>query len=200
VINLELPNISVMLDAVPQDVFDLINQEVDEILAGADTNDQISSALTAPGVPAHYRLSNTTENHLKNFVFDLADNYRRSSLYLNSVRLLKNPAPYHFNQPWINVQQAGEFLPNHIHEGILSYVIWVKIPMAIQQSGPSAVEGKFEFTYNNILGTTIGHNIDLDQSYIGKILIFPASLRHCVYPFRSDEARVSVSGNILLGQ
>jgi hypothetical protein len=194
----ELPNISLIVDQVPAEVFLEIDREINEIIAGSSA-EQVTSALSAPGVPAHYRLSDTTENLMRDYIFNLADNYSRSSLYLNSINLLNKPAPYHFNRPWVNVQRAGEFLPNHIHEGILSYVIWVKIPEVVQRSEPTAVEGKFEFTYTNILGTTIGHNVNLDQSYVGKILMFPASLRHCVYPFHGDEIRVSVSGNILLG-
>jgi hypothetical protein len=195
---LELPNLNLMLEQVPADIFLAIDREVNELLAGADA-EKITSALSAPGVPAHYRLSEATEVLMRDYIFSLADNYSRSSLYLNSVNLLKNPAPYYFNRPWVNLQRAGEFLPNHIHEGILSYVIWIKIPQVIQHSEATAIEGKFEFTYTNILGTTIGHNVNLDSSYIGKIMLFPASLRHCVYPFKGDEVRVSVSGNILLG-
>ena len=196
---LELPNISLIMEDVPSPLFKAIDQDINDILAGTGTGEKITSALSAPGVPAHYRLSDTTEQSMKNYIFSLADQYSRTSLYLNSVNLLRQPAPYHFNRPWVNVQHAGEFLPNHIHEGLLSYVIWVKIPQVIQNSQATDVEGKFEFTYNNILGTTIGHNVSLDQSYIGKILMFPASLRHCVYPFKGDEVRVSVSGNVLLG-
>jgi len=195
---LELPNLNLMLEQMPPEIFLEIDREVNEMLAGADA-EMITSALSAPGVPAHYRLSDATENLMRDYIFSLADNYSRSSLYLNSINLLKSPAPYHFNRPWVNLQRAGEFLPNHIHEGILSYVIWVKIPEVVQRSEATAIEGKFEFTYTNILGTTIGHNVNLDGSYIGKIMLFPASLRHCVYPFRGDEVRVSVSGNILLG-
>jgi hypothetical protein len=196
---LELPNISLIMEDVPGHLFSKIDQDVDSIIAGTSTSEKITSALSAPGVPAHYRLNDDTEQLMKDYVFSLADQYSRTSLYLNSVNLLRQPAPYHFNRPWVNLQRAGEFLPNHIHEGLLSYVIWVKIPDVIQNSQATAVEGKFEFTYNNILGTTIGHNVSLDRSYIGKILMFPASLRHCVYPFKGDDVRVSVSGNILLG-
>jgi hypothetical protein len=196
---LELPNISLIMEDVPNLLFREIDRDINDIIAGTSTTEKITSALSAPGVPEHYRLTDNTERLMKDYVFAVADQYSKTSLYLNSVNLLRQPAPYHFNRPWVNVQRAGEFLPNHIHEGLLSYVIWVKIPDTIQNSEPTDVEGKFEFTYNNILGTTIGHNVSLDKSYIGKILMFPASLRHCVYPFKGDDVRVSVSGNILLG-
>jgi len=198
-IDLELPNLSLILDSVPGSVFTAIEHDVDRILANDPNLQKINSALSAPGVPEHYRLQESTEELLKDYVLTVANSYQQRSLYLNSINILHKSAPYYFNRPWVNLQRQGEFLPNHMHEGILSYVIWVRIPKVIQNSHPSAVEGKLEFTYSNILGTNIGHNINLDAGYIGKILMFPASLRHCAYPFKGDEVRVSVSGNILLG-
>ena len=39
--------------------------------------------------------------------------------------------------------------------------------------------------------------IDVDKSFEGKMLMFPAKLQHLVYPFyTSDKERITVSGNI----
>ena len=41
--------------------------------------------------------------------------------------------------------------------------------------------------------------LDVDNEYEGKIMMFPSSLVHCVYPFyTSDDYRISLSGNIWL--
>jgi len=39
----------------------------------------------------------------------------------------------------------------------------------------------------------------LDKSWEGTIIVFPAKMLHCVYPFyTSDGTRISLSGNVLL--
>jgi hypothetical protein len=43
------------------------------------------------------------------------------------------------------------------------------------------------------------HIIEADRSYENKMIIFPSSLQHCVYPFfTSDDYRISLSGNIVI--
>ena len=89
---------------------------------------------------------------------------------------------------WINYQKQGEFLPNHIHNGIFSYVSFIKIP----------AECKFEFTFTNIIGNLDFHEIKLTSKDEGKLVFFPAKLPHAAYPFNgSDEERISIAGNIL---
>jgi len=122
------------------------------------------------------------------------------------------------SQVWINFQQKHEYNPMHCHEGILSFVYWVKIPYSLdnelkhpmvansyQKRPPS-----FSYFYNNSIPEmtsentwgTIGpplnqHFIPVDKYYEGKMVIFPAWLQHAVSPFfTSDEYRISVAGNI----
>ena len=39
----------------------------------------------------------------------------------------------------------------------------------------------------------------MDKEVEGKMVLFPSSLKHCVYPFfECDETRISISGNIHL--
>jgi hypothetical protein len=41
------------------------------------------------------------------------------------------------------------------------------------------------------------HTIDVDKSFEGKMLMFPNSAYHTVYPFyTSDDYRITVSGNL----
>ena len=42
-----------------------------------------------------------------------------------------------------------------------------------------------------------GHQVYVDKEFEGKILMFPAGLSHCVYPFyTSNKKRITSSGNI----
>jgi len=189
-------NVGIVLGELPTALFKKIVDEVDEIEKDFTSTSVMISGLTSPGVAPHYNLNKNLEE-LNNYLLELITAYNTTSTYLSGINILTSHLPFYFKQPWVNFQSANEFIPNHNHEGILSYVLWVKIPPSINNE---KYAGKLEFTYTDILGRTVPHEFNLDNSYEGKLLLFPAGLRHCVYPFsNSNEYRISVSGNILLG-
>ena len=108
---------------------------------------------------------------------------------------------------WVNYQKKHEFNPPHIHGGVMSFVIWMKIPYNLTDeeavfpitSGGAPRTSKFTFHYSNILGK-MGHLvIPIDKSFEGVICLFPSELAHSVNPFyTSDDYRVSISGNLKL--
>jgi len=105
---------------------------------------------------------------------------------------------------WVNFQKKGEFNPTHSHGGVMSFVIWMDTPYNIEdefnyestKDAESKVAGHFCFLYNNALGEINTHPIPVDRSFNGRIALFPAKMKHQVYPFNtSDDYRISVSGN-----
>ena len=109
--------------------------------------------------------------------------------------------PYYLGSMWVNYQKQTQFNPTHAHDGIYSFVIWMKIPTVWEdqntcQSTKSCVSS-FEFLYSDILGKHHTYQYDLGPEDEGTLLFFPAQLWHQVYPFfNSDETRISISGNI----
>ena len=106
---------------------------------------------------------------------------------------------------WVNYQYKHEFNPMHSHLGVISFVIWMKIPtkakdqhnlpIAKNSNSPSASD--FSFAYTDILGNIHDYKIQQSPSDNGTMIIFPAGLNHQVYPFyECDEKRISISGNI----
>ena len=106
---------------------------------------------------------------------------------------------------WVNFQKKHEYNPVHAHYGSLSFVIWVKIPYNLEnedaiphsKNANSKENGRFYILYNSSFEGKISKlRIDLDKSYEGKGIIFPANANHLVYPFfTSDEFRISIAGN-----
>ncbi|SVC92472.1 uncharacterized protein METZ01_LOCUS345326, partial [marine metagenome] len=103
---------------------------------------------------------------------------------------------------WVNYMKAGEWNPSHFHAGVISCIIYLKVPNEIQienkvsesskmSNQPSA--GKIQWTY--------GENIHFSGTFFnqipkeGDIWLFPADLKHFVYPFKSDVERISISCN-----
>ena len=60
--------------------------------------------------------------------------------------------------------------------------------------GRSAGPGGITFIYGEGPRTYITHHSAFPEE--GDMFIFPASLKHWVFPFKSDCTRVSVSGNV----
>ena len=111
--------------------------------------------------------------------------------------------PYVMSQWWVNYQRETEFNPIHNHNGVYSFVIWMKIPTnyAVQRDymfNDSAVSN-FEFQYINILGDMESFTYYMSGHMEGTMVLFPSKLKHQVYPFYNcKEQRVSIAGNIHL--
>jgi len=184
-------NVGYLHIKVHDHLFALLKAEADVALAN---NKVFSSGLTDFGV-AHHREVESPEvlSELQTTMFSLIQKYREGFQFDPSdTRTNTNNLPFVLGKPWINYQKKHEFIPNHYHEGVFSYSIWVKIPYP--REGKYA--GNFEFSYgraDGLVGTQAITPIE------GQMLFFPSRVFHQVYPFYgSDDVRVAVSGNILL--
>ena len=103
---------------------------------------------------------------------------------------------------WVNFMKAGEWNPSHSHAGDISCVTYLKVPPEIEKENKSAEHtkysntpsaGRIEFLYGDDLGYHKSGTIRMPV--VKDIYLFPAKLKHQVYPFKSKVERVSVSVN-----
>ena len=112
----------------------------------------------------------------------------------------KTPSTFFLEKLWINFQGPNEFNPPHSHGGALSFVIFLKVPIKLRvenqdYKGLSAGPGGITFLYGDIEDRCItNHSVFPEE---GDMYIFPAWLKHWVYPFTTDCTRISVSGNVI---
>ena len=125
--------------------------------------------------------------------------------HINDYAVLSENAPYFLHSFWVNFQKQHEFNPSHTHEGIWSFVIWVKIPtdwkeqhaLPISANSNTPCASSFHFLHSSMMGQVKNTWYHLDKESEGKMLFFPAKLNHQVMPFYNcDEERISISGNI----
>tara|TARA_Y100001972_G_C7588689_1_gene295141 strand:+ start:51 stop:770 length:720 start_codon:yes stop_codon:yes gene_type:complete len=133
----------------------------------------------------------------------LASIYTKFSKQNIGVDMSREPHQLTLHKPvWVNFMKQGEWNPSHSHTGDISCVMYLKVPKEIRDENknsetsnrsntPSA--GKIEFCY----GESIGYDrTGLIRDPIEKeIFLFPAKLKHMVYPFKSKSERISVSVN-----
>jgi hypothetical protein len=193
-----LPNLGILKTKIPQNLYlDLL----DECL-NCENNERRITGLTSAGVPNHYVLEKNL-NQFKEYIGSVTLQYEERSGYLKSIKHLDKNCHLIIDTPWINLQKKNEFLPNHFHDGVISYSLWMKIPYDEQEEinykklKDHQELYSFEFTYTNILGKVSTTPIRATKEIEGYLIMFPSTLTHCVYPFySSDDTRISISGNI----
>lgn len=103
--------------------------------------------------------------------------------------------------PWVNRMKKYEYNPVHMHSGVYSYVLWVKVPYNMEDEKkvfPDAKgdchNGAFSF-----IGEHTQYDLCIDKGMEWELVLFAANQHHCVYPFyTSDEERISIAGNVKL--
>jgi hypothetical protein len=189
-----------MESRISDDTLKLLKKEFNNIKKNKNKRKRHITDLTGNGVTFHYELSDKVEKIFINEVDSLIRKYAEETNYVKSMCFLTKNVPLSLDKPWMNLQKKYEFIPNHIHDGVLSYSCWVNIPYDLEKELKNNEKldyaSLFQFSYSNILGAYANKLLPIDKTWEGKIIIFPAGLTHCVYPFyTSDGYRVSVSGN-----
>tara|TARA_Y100001937_G_scaffold74471_2_gene101324 strand:+ start:3075 stop:3767 length:693 start_codon:yes stop_codon:yes gene_type:complete len=98
---------------------------------------------------------------------------------------------------WINFSKKHDFNPPHTHTGVLSFVIYCKVPQNIfstQADSNTKRAGEILFQYGEPISELMGNEYPV-KPFDNLIFIFPAKLKHFVPSYYVDEERVSVSGN-----
>ena len=197
----QLPNIGFIEKKLSSKAINKLKQFIKE-----NKQKDMRSAL-AGNINSSVALVDKDNWFFENVLLDIIKNYREQSALKIIPEVLTNNCPFKLHQFWVNYQKKHEFNPTHIHNGVFSFVVWIKIPSSFEdeknldfiKNSNSPRAGCFEFSYTDILGKLNTYTYKLNSKYENTILFFPALLNHTVYPFYlSDEERISISGNICL--
>ena len=189
----KLENSGILLFDVPTSIFKQLQEKL--LNEGNNLSEKFNSSL-AGQIEHEFKLD--CPGNLKLFLTNAAKNYF-------SHFKLQSDASFALKTLWVNYQKKYEYNPIHIHTGSLSFIIFIHIPFLFENedklsnSKNSMVHknGRIMFTYQTFFQNIQTHTIDADSSYVGKMLMFPNTAYHTVYPFyTSDDYRITVSGNL----
>lgn len=197
---LDLPNLGVITTVLPDDLYDIVMEEVNEIQSDFDNYKDWNEGL-AGNIERQYPLVKCLP-YMQKFLSFLCTEYSKGWNYYP-----KN-GEYYFETDnlWVNYQKKNEFNPIHHHGGAFSFVCWLKIPYTLEDelNAPHVKGSKnkkastFQFLYTNTLGNITQETLYVDKDWEKRLMVFPAHLSHCVYPFStSDDYRISISGNLI---
>lgn len=196
--HISLPNPGVTTGILPNEIYDVIMSEVDEISSNWDLHSKRNSGLVG-NIEKQYEMLKSI------FVIEPYLNEMCKS-YTENWNFYRKNEDFKLTQMWVNFQQKHEFNPVHHHNEIFSFVSWLKIPYHIEEelnaSHTKETNAKaastFQFLYPNILGQLTLETLYVSKNWERRIVLFPAHLSHCVYPFStSDDYRISISGNLI---
>ena len=188
---------------MPKHLFQELKSEVEFIQNNFDSHEK-SNNILAGHIEKEYLIPEKKCNSIEKTILsdDVINNFYE---YINSVKTIKEKKSLKLDIAWANYQKKYEFNPSHNHTGILSFVIWIKIPYDIneeinyfQDLKNNSKNSCFEFNYTNIFGRMTNTLLKIDKGWEGKFCVFPSELNHTVYPFyTSDDYRISVAGNLI---
>lgn len=183
-----------------------ILEEVGQIEANFSSATPHNKSL-AGNLQKEFLLSENMHHYLGSVVIPyikiLEDKYK----YLENINMLDSNYPIKLQTAWVNFQSKHEFNPLHNHTGVISFVLWVRVPYMIEDelANPSSMYSKmkcpahFSFVHGSAMGEIIQELIPVDKTYEGVLCVFPAKMYHQVYPFyTSEDYRISVSGNFCI--
>jgi hypothetical protein len=201
------PSVGFISTVVPNDIMKQIKEEVDQVSASRLTSNKANGEL-AGQLESEFVLTKS-QTYLEPVLENLIKAYEKEFAYLDDLTFFNREGEnkLEVDRCWVNFQKKHEFNPSHFHYGVFSFVLWVKIPynleeeLALDNAKNSAIpcNSLFAFNYTDSLGRIRDYKLEVDKSFEGVIILFPAEMRHGVFPFyTSDEERVSVAGNIFL--
>ena len=197
-------NLGVFFAGLSEEQMKPIKSEIDDIQKNFELYDsrKYNSQLVG-NIKREYELLEC-KTHLRKLLDPLVKQYDKEYDYLSHFDTLTKNVPVDLTASWVNFQQKYEFNPMHSHDGVLTFVIWVKIPYDMENERTASpgidsscsVAGMFSFQYIDTIGSIRSYHIPVDKSMENCVILFPSKFNHCVHPFfSSDGYRISISGN-----
>ena len=174
---------------------------------------ELSHVISDQRIPHNQNLAGNLEKEfnltqyryiLNDFVISSIIEHKGLNNHLKESNYLAVDEIISLDSLWVNYQKKHEFNPIHKHDGLFSFVLFYQIPWSKEKMlslspGKNSVlnlAGVLEFIFPSLQGINSYH-VFADKTYEKQILIFPANLYHCVYPFYGvDEYRITLSGNV----
>lgn len=180
---------------LPKESIDMLLSEGDKL--NVQDNDYAFNLAGNMKKGRSYQYSDSFRDNFAPIIMD------KVNLFVSSVSNvfgfgLPEPHNLSLSDLWINYQKQHDFNPFHIHSQFLSFVIYCDVPQTIfeeQADSNHPVAGNISFNYGETISPLCNYSYMVKpENYL--MFIFPARLHHVVYPFYSNDTRVSVSGNI----
>ena len=153
----------------------------------------VKTGLTSLGVPDSYNTTTRCQDLIQHYLNVVLEEYINAFPTVQSkYNMLSGNTGLRLNHQWWNLMKPNQFIPCHVHDGVLSFTIWTKLPAQEEDK----YNGVIEFQSPTVFGLN-SSRITLTEEHEGYMAIFPSVLMHCVYPYYQNNTRISLSGNLV---
>ena len=145
-----------------------------------------------------------SRDHVATIVQAAINQYNFENDWPNRLNVLGEARPLKLYNLWANFMSKTQYEPIHDHGGVMSFVIWLRVPYTIAEEAAARpyvppqfnTSGCFGLHSINSLGRIQHTVLPSDKTWENVLCLFPAQTHHSVFPFySSDELRVSIAGN-----
>ena len=175
---------------LPQFLIKKINGEVDKILTKKKLIKKLDYSKKLVGqVKQEFQLPKAfVKKNLEKVITKEVKNYIKKTTG-------KNTSKVNIKNFWVVRQFDNEYNPIHFHDGHISGVGYLKIPL-FRSSSKKLVktDGSIDFISGNKM--LLSESIHNHQPKTGDVILFPHYLMHTAYPFKSNGERRSFSFNL----
>jgi len=195
--HVHLKNPGLTRGMLPPEIYEPVMQEIMEIQQD-DSGIYKMNRTLAGQIEKEYQLEKS-KPHIVPYIEEMGRQYSKHWDFY-SGRDLK------VDSLWVNLQKKTEYNPIHNHDGVLSYVCWLKVPYTLEDelkqkhsenSRTKEFSASFQFIYSTVLGKVVNEILNVENGWEGRVVMFPAELLHVVYPFYTSEGyRISIAGNL----
>ena len=179
---------------LPQFLIKKINGEVDKILTKKKLIKKLDYSKKLVGqVKQEFQLPKAfVKKNLEKVITKEVKNYIKKTTG-------KNTSKVNIKNFWVVRQYNNEYNPIHFHDGHISGVGYLKIPL-FRSSSKKLVktDGSIDFISGNKM--LLSESIHNHQPKTGDVILFPHYLMHTAYPFKSKGERRSFSFNLEIDQ
>ena len=179
---------------LPQFLIKKINGEVDKILTKKKLIKKLDYSKKLVGqVKQEFQLPKAfVKKNLEKVITKEVKNYIKKTTG-------KNTSKVNIKNFWVVRQYNNEYNPIHFHDGHISGVGYLKIPL-FRSSSKKLVktDGSIDFISGNKM--LLSESIHNHQPKTGDVILFPHYLMHTAYPFKSNGERRSFSFNLEIDQ
>jgi hypothetical protein len=182
--------------ALIDDINCYVEQTIDnpELLKSADWSHKLVGKVNQ-----EIRIDDNILSNYEKVLSDKVVEYLKHILDLGAINLSVGPWKIERRNAWVVRSFKSDFNPAHIHNnanicmaGFLKVPNWAEeLRVDAQDHAPSI--GKLAFMHGNT--EEWGNNEIMVEPKVGECYIFPSSLTHLVYPFKSEGERRSFSVN-----
>ena len=175
---------------LPQFLIKKINGEVDKILTKKKLIKKLDYSKKLVGqVKQEFQLPKAfVKKNLEKVITKEVKNYIKKTTG-------KNTSKVNIKNFWVVRQYNNEYNPIHFHDGHISGVGYLKIPL-FRSSSKKLVktDGSIDFISGNKM--LLSESIHNHQPKTGDVILFPHYLMHTAYPFKFNGERRSFSFNL----